>query len=355
MTDQDFQPERRAGAKPLSSDDEIVVAEVVAQAAGAALPLPESLRAAAEDVASARVSAVLRQLAEQLEQGGTLDELCEDPQQRSPGFVSALIRAGQRSGDLAAALVEWMDCRRAVRQTWRSVVAAMLYPAVLLTLLIFVLVGMDYFLVEPLLSMYDDFELELPVVTKVLARVHRHLLPVLLIGGCSVAGFLLFYRLLAGPVRWRRLLTVLPLVGMLWHWTGVMELSRLLAVLLRRRLPLPEALRLAANGVHDANMRQISLQLAEGVQEGTALSQLMNSTYRLPASLVPLVRWGEQTGQLPEAFELAGKMYEGRARLRAELLAALLPPLVFVVVATAIPLFLIGLYAPVIAMIQGLS
>jgi type II secretory pathway component PulF len=40
--------------------------------------------------------------------------------------------------------------------------------------------------------------------------------------------------------------------------------------------------------------------------------------------------------------------------MRADLLAALLPPLVFVAVATVIPLFLVGLYMPMIAMIQGL-
>jgi general secretion pathway protein F len=345
--------EPRSGG-PLSVDQQVVVAEVVAQAADAGLPLPDALLAAADDMPSARTAAALRQLAGQLQQGRSLDEWCQDRRTTLSSYVAGLIRAGQRSGDLAAVLMEWIDCRQAVRQTWRSIVAAMLYPALLLVLLIVLIGCLDYLLVGPMLAMFDDFEFELPAVTKSLVWLHRDLFPWLPLGGLSLVIGLLLYRWLAGAARWRRTLTALPLLGMLWYWTGVMELSRLLAVLLRRQLPLPEALLLAADGVQDAHMREIGQRLAAGVERGAALSDLIDATYRLPASLVPLVRWGERTGQLAEAFQLAGQMYEGRSRMRAELLAALLPPLVFVVLATVIPLFLLGLYAPMMSMMQWL-
>ena len=340
--------------RPLSTDQQVAVAEVVAQAAGAGLPLPDALLAAADDMPSARTAAVLRQLAGQLQQGRSLDEWSQGRSSRLSSYVAGLIRAGQRSGDLAETLVEWIDCRQAVRQTWRSIVAAMLYPALLLVLLIIVLGYLDYLLVGPMLAMYGDFGFELPEITKFLIWLHRDLFPWLPLVAVSLLIGLLLFRWIVGAVRWRRTLTALPLFGMLWYWTGVMELSRLLAVLLRRRLPLPEALLLAADGVQDANMREIGQRLAAGVERGSPLSNLIDATYRLPASLVPLVRWGERTGQLAEAFQLAGQMYEGRSRMRAELLAALLPPLVFVVLATVIPLFLLGLYAPMISFYQWL-
>jgi type II secretory pathway component PulF len=344
-----------ANRRPLSLDQQAVVAEVVAQAAEAQLPLPTALLAAAEDMPSMRTAATLRQLAAQLQQGRSLDDPLHGPPRRLSAYVAGLIRGGQGGGDLGATLMEWINCRRAVRQTWRSVIAAILYPAVLVILLIAVIGYMDALLVGPMLEMYEDWQLTLPASTKLLAWAHRHFLPTVLGSSFLALVVLVLFRLLAGAARWRRSLTTIPLLGMLWYWIGVMEWSRLLAVLLRRQLPLPEALELAADGVQDANMRDISQRLAMGVQRGTPLSELIDATYRLPATLVPLVRWGERTGRLAEAFDVAGQIYEGRSRMRADLLAALLPPLVFVAVATVIPLFLVGLYMPMVGMIQGLS
>jgi general secretion pathway protein F len=183
----------RCQDSPLAEDEQIVVASVIAQAAEASLPLPETLLAAADDVFSGRTAVKLRQLAGQLRQGRSLDELCQGPQRRFSRYVAGLIRAGQRGGDLGETLTEWIVCRQAVRHAWQSVVAAMLYPAVLLVLLLALLGFMDRILLGPMLKMYDEFELELPLITQLLAWFHHHFVPVVAIGGLSLAASLLLF------------------------------------------------------------------------------------------------------------------------------------------------------------------
>jgi general secretion pathway protein F len=117
---------------------------------------------------------------------------------------------------------------------------------------------------------------------------------------------------------------------------------------------LPEALRLAADGVHDANMSELSRDLAARVEEGSSLSELIATTFRLPPTLAPIVLWGEQAGDLSEAFRRAGEMFEGRVQMRAALVRTVLPPLIFIAVAITAVVLIFGLYAPLITMIQGL-
>ena len=155
--------------------------------------------------------------------------------------------------------------------------------------------------------------------------------------------------------RWRRVLATVPLIGALWHWSGVAELARLLAILLEQDVPLPEALQLASTGVRDANLRELSGQLAQSVQQGRSLTELLATTHRLPASLGPLLGWGERSGQLAEALRVAGDMFEGRVRLRAELLRSILPFVVFVGIAMVALFSLVALYAPMLSLLQGLS
>jgi type II secretory pathway component PulF len=75
----------------------------------------------------------------------------------------------------------------------------------------------------------------------------------------------------------------------------------------------------------------------------------------MPPLVTPLVRWGEGTGRLAEALLTASDMYAGRVELRAEMLRAILPPLLMIFVGVAIAGVLAGLAQPLVSMIEGLS
>jgi type II secretory pathway component PulF len=113
-------------------------------------------------------------------------------------------------------------------------------------------------------------------------------------------------------------------------------------------------LQLAADGVRDANFREISLSLAIRVQQGRSLAESIAADVRLPASLSPLVGWGERSGDLAGACQTAADVFEGRMRLRSELLRSVVPPLVFIAIATLALVTILGVYAPLVSMIQWL-
>lgn len=348
-TSQQPDPDRRS----LSSGDAEALTETLADLSVAGAPLVEGLWAAANEAASNRMAGELRWLAAQVESGRPLEDLMQS-RRGLPSYVAGLVRAGVQTGRLGEVLMELVDHQRTVREQWRSIRSALAYPMVLLTLAVIVGLWVEFGLVGAFVEMYEEFDLDLPYVTQVLAWGYR-------VGGtwllglavAVVIGFVAF-RLAGGAARWRRMIATIPLFGVLWHWTGVSELSRLLATLIAQRVPLPEALRLAADGVHDANVGQVSRMLADGVEQGQPLSELLDSTYRLPATLVPIVRWGERSNELPEAFRLAGEMFEGRVRMRSELVISVVPPVIFIFVAMLAMVIVVGLYAPMYTMMEGL-
>jgi type IV pilus assembly protein PilC len=341
-------------ATRLTDGDAIVVASVVADASGAELPLPDALRAAAIEAGPSRLGRALDQLAEELARGRPLQDLCEDPRQHVSHYAAGLIRASSAGGSLAEALAEWIETQRGLQQTWRAVTAALTYPAILLAIAVLIVLILDIVLVKPMLDMFEQFGMELPQITQMMTWLHHWgVYFALILCAIGLASAVLI-RCVVGAAKRRRILQHFPLFGMLWYWTGITELARLLAILLRRGVPMDEALKLSADGVQDANIREICLRLAAGVADGIPLSKLMEATHRVPDSVVPLVRWGERSGRLEEAFSLIGELYESRAQLRADLLAGALPPVVFIFLAMMIPLFVVGLYAPMYAMLTGL-
>jgi type II secretory pathway component PulF len=241
------------------------------------------------------------------------------------------------------------------RELIRSLWASLAYPLVIVGLAIAVFLFIMALVTGSFYRMYCDFELSLPATTALLMWLYRE-------GGWVLLGLSLAAALIATVIRWtttkatrQRLYKGIPLLGPLWRWAGWAEWAGLMSVLVRRQVPLAEALRLAADGMRDADMGRVSLQLADGVGQGQSLSQLAALHRRLPSSLVPLLHWGERTGVLAEALAAGRAMFESRLKTRTWLLQSILPPIVFILVGSWF-LFVVGaLFLPLVSMIQGLS
>lgn len=339
----------------LSGGDAEAVVAAVAAIGASGRPLPDGLRAAANEVASRRLAGELNRMAESLENGSTFDEVITNQQRRFPRHVTGLIQAGVQTNQLGSVLLDLIQWQRCQTELQRSLVAAFTYPAILCLLTVAILVFAEIVVVGPFLKLFDEFGMTVPYITHVLIWGHEF-------GLAWGIGFLSLlccglglFRGFGGPARWRRFVSTIPLIGVFWKWSGIAEWTRTMAVLIDHGAALPDALRLASDAIRDRHVAEISRKLAQQVEDGSKLTEAVARFPGLPTTLLPYVRWGERTGQLAEAFRTVGDMYDGRVHMRCELLKSIVPPIVFVVLATSILLVVVGLYAPMFTLLNALS
>ncbi len=335
-----------------SAADELVNCTMAIVMTGA--PLPAGLRAAAQESESPRVAAGLRHLAAELERGRSLED-CLAHARQLPPYVAGLIRAAQRTGDMSVTLAAWTSNRRAARQHWRTIVAALAYPAVAVVLAFAVFLLLGTMVVPTFRIMFSEFNLKLPAVTIYVLRASEFATRFFPLVTGSLVAIGVGTRLLGGRAGWSCLMTNLPLLGPAWHWTGVAEMLRCLGLLVGYRVPLPEALRLAADGVTDAYVGEQCRALAIRVEQGRSLTMSLVDLRTLPLSIVPMIRWGEQHDQLDSSLRSAAEMIESRLKVRTHVLAQIIPPLLFVFVGVSLASAIISLFLPLISLIQGLS
>ncbi|MCO6458101.1 MAG: type II secretion system F family protein [Pirellulaceae bacterium] len=338
-----------------SESDALQATRQLADLTRAGLPLSEGLRAAADELGSGRLSRMFRQMARDSESGQPLEEILHRNQQRLPPHIVGLVQAARRTGHLEQALTRVLEQQLRLRELSRRVTAALTYPVFVLGSAVVLLMLLQLLLLGQLTALVADLELaddHFVFVTRMLVWWHEG--GSYLVGGAVVVLLVLalLIRLVLGRAVWRRMLATIPLLGPIWHWAGVAQWSRLLGLLVEQQIPLPDALRLAASGSFDANVAEVSRQLASGADQGRLLSEMLASTYRLPASLVPLVRWGEQSGDLAGALNGAADMFEGRLRLRSGLLRLVLPPMALLLIAAGVALLMAALFLPLIELIQ---
>ena len=313
------------------------------------------LRAAAEEAGHARVATALTWIADQIEQGRTLEETLTQPGTPLPPHISGLILAAAETGSLGEALFEIVELQQKTYSLRREIVSGYIYPLAVVAFTVLIIVGPVYYVTGAMRTMFDEFELELPLMTRVLFWWRDT--GIWLVGEfvlCLVA-LAVFYRLFGGPIRWRRMMSTLPLFGALWHWTGVAEWAGLLSVLLRHRVPLPEALRWAGRGTRDAYLGHLSLRMADGVARGRKLSQMMYAAHQMPVSIIPMVEWGEQSGAIDDSFRVGQELFEKRARTRAMMLQSVIPPLLFIWIGSVILFVVVTLFLPLVELVSQLS
>lgn len=339
----------------LAGDTADALVERVAQLGQTGAPLAAGLRAAADETDSWRLAGALRRVAAEIERGRPLDDVIAAATRRLPSHLAGLIRAAQRTGSLGDVLAQWLENRRAAREHWRRVVASLTYPAITLVLAIAIYLLLSVAVVQPFQAIVEDFGLITSVNFTVARWMGSSGLWVLAVVFAAPAIALLLLRIIGGPAAWSAMVTQVPFVGNCWHWTGVAEMLRSLALLLKHKLPLGDALRLTGGGISDAHVGGLCRDLATRLDQGTPLFMAIVHQRSLPLSIVPLVRWGEENNVLPEALESAAEMLEGRLRIRLTLIVQILPPLIFITVGMIVISLLFGVFSTLIPLIQGLS
>jgi type II secretory pathway component PulF len=153
----------------------------------------------------------------------------------------------------------------------------------------------------------------------------------------------------------QRALYRVPFVGPIWRLRGLAEFSRLMCLLLELKVPLPQALRSAAAGVREGDLRVAARALAEVVESGVPLSEALKRFREFPATFRPLVQWGEQSAALADAFRGTAEMCHGRLRFHGLFTDAVLLPIMLLVVVFFVGCFMVAFMLPLISLIQRLS
>ncbi len=350
---------RRPEAVELTEADFMAVGQNLADMAAAGKPLSGGLRALSEEAHSRRLRKGLRQIADRIDSGMPLDEIFSKRITGFPPHVAGLIRAGLKAGCLDRVLQQSLTYSMRANTLRRRVKFSMAYPLMLLAMVAVLMSFIMVYIMPMFTQIFYDFGTELPGMTMLMVRLSEFLVRYglwLLLGGVVLAGVLwMAARLLLGRPHLRRLICGIPLFGGVLRNSALMEYCHLLAVLIDSRMALPEALRHAAGGVHDADLADASRRLADAVAQGQPFAWTAAATRPFPAVFCQFVKWGERHQKYPEALHAAGDIFEGRARVQASLLMWLIEPIVIIAAGLVIGGMIIAMFLPLIKLLNDLT
>jgi general secretion pathway protein F len=320
------------------------------------MPLDQALAAVAEQADDARAANIVVALRMQLASGESLQAaLARFPRTFSP-LYRGLVGAGAETGRLAdvlSRLADYLEAREALRQ---KIVLALIYPAIVTIIAFAVIAVLLAYVVPQVVSVYQQSRQTLPWLTQALIAASAFFrstgLLWLVLGVVAVVTFYAANRNAAFRARWHAALLRLPVVGKLARSLDSARFASTLAILVGSGAPLLRSLDAASEVVKMLPLRHAASSATALVREGVTLSRALKEQAEFPPVLIHLVANGESSGRLGPMLQRAAEELERDAERRLAWLAALLQPLLIVVMGAIVLVLVLAVMLPIVSMNQ---
>lgn len=343
------------GARAPKPADLAVAYRQLSTLVASGLPLLRCLSTVANQTEHAGLAEVFRLVAADIAAGDGLSVAMERRPEVFDGFTVAMVRAGEGSGDLDAALARLATALERAAELRRKIRSAMAYPVAIAAISGLLVLAMLVFLVPTFQSIFADLNGSLPLPTQVVILASKVLsrgLPVL-VPATVIAVVVL--RRWAATARGRRAIDAaklrLPVMGALVHDVALARFASSLSTLSAAGLPILDALEIASRTAGNEVVREAVVAVADEVRTGRPLTDAMAEHAVFPPMLVQMVSVGEDTGALDLLLDKAAAFWDGEVASRVDALTTLIEPLLLVFMGVTVGGIVVALYLPMFKVI----
>ncbi|MFH1429652.1 MAG: type II secretion system F family protein, partial [Candidatus Margulisiibacteriota bacterium] len=226
------------------------------------------------------------------------------------------------------------------REIKNKIIAAMIYPAVLIVAGMGIMIAMVTFVLPKFMDIFSSYDVSLPMPTQVLMGVSNFLTGnyIYLISGviAIVSGIFIMGRTTLGRyiLDWVRL--HIFIIGPITHNVAVSRFVRTLGVLHRGGVPLIRALELSADAAANIVIIKEIEKVIESVKDGKGVAAPLSESKSFPPLMVQMLGIGEESGALDiMALEVAD-FYDQETEYKIKRQMALMEPVALVVIAVIV-------------------
>src|SRR3989339_818219 len=283
----------------------------------------EALEAIKAEVKSTQLINIIDELVENINSGFSLWQSLEKTKLLPPHIIS-LIKIGEESGRLHQSLAV-VVVQQSKSQSFKSKIrAAMMYPVFVMGVAMTVGIGIAWFILPKLSTVFNQLNLKLPLVTRLLMSFGSFLskygslvVPIFILGISIIFYFLFFYR--KTKFIGQAILFSIPGIKNLIREVELARFGYIMGTLLEAGLPVLEALNsLGESGTLRAYGKIYTL-LKDGVEEGKSFEECFHSNPKIrkliPTTIQSLIAVGERSGRLGKIFLNISESYENKTEL----------------------------------------
>ena len=299
---------------------------------------------------------LLMEVEKEIRGGKSLSEAFSPFDQHFSQVYIASLMAGERSGNLAGTIGRYINYAKVMTATKSKIRSALAYPSLLL-LFSFVLLGiLINFIIPRFSDFYQNFEAELPQITRSLigfsnfAKSH-----VVYILALVVVLFLVFYQMKKrenSAVLIDRMKLKIPYGRPIWIESAVSLFCRTLGLLLEGGISLMSSMGIASKAAPNRYLVKKMAVLPESIKNGESLSDALQKAEYFPPLAQDMIRIGEATANLEGMLTEVAEVYDEKISARIDTFVSLVEPVIIIIMGLVVTAMLLSVYLPIFNIIR---
>ena len=325
----------------------------------AGLPVVRSIRILEGQLKPGPLKNALIDVADDVESGSTFSEaLAKHPRVFDKLYVN-MVRAGEAGGALDTILQRLADFREKAQRLKKQIIAALVYPAAVITIAGGIVVGILIAIVPKFKEIFLEFDMELPAITSLLLKVSDALAAKFYWAPVFVIGFVIIYRAVRASESGRYVIDKgkmkLPIFGTIIAKSSISRFARTLGTLVAAGVPILEALTIVRETAGNEVVARAIGDIHDSIREGESIAEPLAQSKVCDDMVVNMVAVGEETGDLDKMLMKVADTYDDDVDTLVSSLMSLLEPLIIIFLGVIVGFIVIALFMPLISLMSNLS
>jgi general secretion pathway protein F len=343
---------KRVKGKGLKRQERLAFTQQLAGLLAAGISIERALNIMGRLANNPRVTALLHQLKQALQEGHSFTAALEMYPQHFPSLYLSMARAGETGGILARVLKRLAQYQEEELALRRFVVSSLTYPTLIA---VASLVAMFYFVgdvIPKFQGILAGLGQELPLITQIVLAVgtgfRNYWWALGGVVGLALLGLLRHVATPAGRFQLDGIKLKLPLLGDLLQKVAVSKMAMALSLLTNSGVPLLIGLNITSEIVGNTVLAKALREAEREVKTGNTLVSSLHGQKVFPVMAVEMIGVGEESGNINEMLEQVAKTYDNEVRNSLGVAMALFEPLLILIMVGIIGILAVAVLLPLV-------
>ena len=345
--------------KKTSSSDLVFFTRQLSSMITSGLTLMQALNILRQQTKNEAMAKIIEQIVTEIEDGNSFSTaLAKHPDVFSSIYVS-LIKAAETSGVLDKVLLRLAETLEKQEKLKSTIKGALMYPIIVVIGMVAVMMVMMIVVIPQLSVLFESMNVELPLTTQIVIGMSKFMVnfwPLIIV---FVILFMFIFKQWnkseSGKLIIDSLSLKLPVFGTIINQTILAELCRTLGLLIGTGNLVVDSLNQSANVAGNIVYKNAVLNVAKRVEKGISIGDSMSAYPLFPPLLVQLVKIGEQTGKLDDAFTRSSDYFEGEVDQLVKTMTTAMEPIIMVFLGLGVGFLIISIIMPIYSITSAIQ
>ncbi|MCE3603613.1 type II secretion system F family protein [Massilia sp. P8910] len=302
---------------------------------------------------------ILQSISRHLQEGLSFSRALEELPKVFPVLYIATVRTSERTGNLTEALKRFLLYHRQLTTVREKVVAAAIYPALLLAVGFIVILFLLGYVVPRFSLVYQDLGKNLPWMSRALMAwgqfISQYGWQVLTGLIAAIAGLCYVATRPLLMAHFLEQLWSIPAVGEKLRLYQLARFTRTLAMLVKGGIPFVTALDMVRDLLKQPALQSGLIRAASAIREGRTVSEAFSANALATEVGARLIIVGERSGELGQAMERIATLYDDEISSWVDWFTKLFEPILMIIIGVVIGAIVVLMYLPIFELANSLQ